>query len=191
MKDFINDMNIVLKNNLFVITGTAFSEEGIHATINNIKAKHGKKIGLVIIDGISQMDQKGLAEIPAAIENTRICKEIAKQAHDGDGVAIIGLMHVSGEQNKLMRDTGPRARGGGKVTANMDGYFSTSLLFSEENNSLENQGQDIIYVKDKFFLKYVDKRGSSGVTDSIISVSEDIKLTVESTNTNQYEIQPK
>lgn len=191
MQQFIDEMNVVLKNNLFVINGADFNEEGIYATLNNIKAKHDKKVGLLVIDGLTQFRTNGLAEIPAAIENSRIIKEIAKNANDGEGIAVLVLIHVSGEQNKLMRDTGTKVRGGAKVLANLDGYLSTSLLFSEENNSLENQGQDIVYVKDKFFLKLVDKRGSSGITNAIISVDEHLKLTVESLDTNKYEIQPK
>lgn len=191
MSKFIAKMNEGLHNNLFFVPGNGFNEENILATTNNIKAKHNKQVCLVIIDGVSQMDQKNLAEIPAAIENTRVCKEIAKNANDGDGVVVLGLMHISGESNKLFRDTGLRCRGGNKTVANMDGYFSTSLLYSPENISLENQGQDVKYIEDKFFLKFVDKRGSAGIIDAIIRVSNEIDLSVESMNTNQYEIQPK
>lgn len=191
MDKFISKMNEGLHNNLFFVPGNGFNEENILATISNIKAKHNKQIGLVIIDGVSQMDQKNLAEIPALIENNRVCKEIAKNANDGEGVVVLGLMHISGESNKLMRDTGSKCRGGVKTIANMDGYFSTSLLYSPENDSLENQGQDTKYIDNKFFLKFFDKRGTAGSIDAIISVSNELDLSVESTNVNQYEIQPK
>jgi archaellum biogenesis ATPase FlaH len=188
MPAFIKQMNGVLNNNLFFVNGNGFNQENVLATIDNIRASTGKKVAMVVVDGVTQMDDHKLQEIPAAIKNTAVCKEIAKNANSGEGVIVIGLMHVSGQSNKLMRDTGVVCRGGVKTLANMDGYFSTSLLASEENNSLEHQGDDIIYTEDKFHLRFTDKRGSAGVISAVIKVNHDLRLEVESYNTNQYEV---
>lgn len=188
LPNFIKEMDAVLGHNLILVQGSGFNEKNILATIENIKSKHGKRVEMVIIDGIGQMDSNGLGEAQANIYNTAVAKEIAKKAHGEEGVAVLGLMHVSGENDKLFRDTGIRCRGGIKSTGNMDGYFSTSLLASESNNSLDKQGTDIDYVPDKFYLKFTDKRGSGGIVNGIINVHSDLRLTLETTNVNQYEI---
>lgn len=186
--DIIAELNTILHNNLFFVGGTGFGKDAILATIANIEAKTGKKVGAVIVDGVSQMDNMNMAEAPAAIENTRLCKEIAKNANDGDGTVVIGLMHVSGEQAmaKVRRDNGPFCRGGGKTTANMDGYFSTSLLVDPATNELEND--DILFLENKFYLRYVDKRSGAGTVSCIINVDENLKLTVENENPSTYEV---
>lgn len=188
MTGFIREMNEVIHNNIIFVSGNGFNEQNVLATIDNVKAKQGKKVSMVIIDGVTQMDPAGLQEIPASINNTKVCKEIAKNAHGEEGVVVLGLMHISGLPNKLLRDTGTVCRGGVKTLANMDGYFSTSLLASDESNSLENQGGEIIYLPGKFFLKFYDKRNNAGTVNMIINVHEDLRLTVETTETNKYEI---
>jgi KaiC/GvpD/RAD55 family RecA-like ATPase len=184
MGDFIKEMNKVLDNNLLFVNGSGFNEENVIATIKHIEAKTGKKIEEVYIDGVTQMDQYGMDEIRATIENTRACKEIAKK---GD-VCVIGLLHISGQPDKLKRDSGPVCRGGVKTVANMDGYFSTSLLASMENLSPDKISDDIIYTEKKFYLKFVDKRGNGGVVDAIIEVDDTLRLRVESYEAYKYEV---
>lgn len=189
ISELISEMNKVLKHNLFFVGGTGFGKDAILATISNIEAKSGKKIALVIIDGISQMDSMNMAEIPAAIENTRLAKEIAKEAHDSEGIVVIGLMHVSGEQElaKVRRDNSLNCRGGGKTIANSDGYFSTSLLIDPAVNDLDNPG-DVMYLENKFYLRFHDKRNNGGTVNQIINVGEFIKLEVENCDPKSYEV---
>jgi hypothetical protein len=123
------------------------------------------------------MDDGNLQEIPAAIRNTAICKEIAKEANDGEGVVVLGLMHVSGEQvaAKIRRDNGPFCRGGGKTIANMDGYFSTSLLVDPATNDLDNT-DDVLFVENTFYLRFVDKRSGAGTVNTVVSVDNNLNL---------------
>lgn len=184
IKDFMAQMNAIIKNNIFVYNGSGFNEEQIIATVNSIEASSGKKIQVIGMDGLDQMDQLGLQEIPALIQNSKICKEVAKKTNS----TVLTLVHMSGPAgDKTLRDTGQKVRGGVKTTANADGYFSTSLLVDPATNDLTNES-DVKYITGKFFLKFVDKRGSSGVTDVIVNVNHQLHLEMEYCDPQQYEI---
>lgn len=185
----ISEINTVLKGNMFLHNGAGYDKEAILATIQNIEAKSGKKIGMIVIDGLTQMSNHGMNEIAAAIHNAEVCKNIAKEAHDGEGIVVIGLIHVSGEQEtaKIRRDNSTFVRGGGKVLANTDGYFSTSLLVDPSVNDLDSNG-DITFVEDKFYLRFHDKRNGGGTINQIMNVDENINLSVENIDPRSVEI---
>jgi hypothetical protein len=185
---FIAEINKVLHNNLIMFNGNGAGYTSILATIKNVEAKIGKRIELVIVDGLTQMDPLGKKEAEAAIHNTGVLKEVAKHAHDGAGVAVIGLMHVSGAPNSLQRDSGPVCRGGVKSVANMDGYFSTSLFLDPAVNSFDNIGSDLLYLKNKFHLRFTDKRSTAGIINAVINVNDKLHLSHEPVDPLQYEI---
>ena len=189
IESYIENMMKQLNDNFFTFNGKNFNEENVNATLSNIKAKTGKTIRVIGIDGVSQMDAMGKEEIHAAIMNTAVCKEISKNCNGGEGAVVLGLMHVSGEQvsAKIRRDNGPFCRGGGKTTANMDGYWSTSLLVDPETDNLEND-EEIIFIPNKFYLRLVDKRTRTGVVSGIINVDDrNLHLSVEECNPSDYE----
>lgn len=170
------------KKNLFIVTLKDFNRENIVATVNKIEIKTGKKIKLIVLDGLSEMDWLGREEIQAAIFNCREAKEIAKET----GCAVIGLMHTSGRLEKYYRNTSAWVRGANKTIASMDGIFMNSLIVHPETNNLQND--DIIYYQDKFFLRFEDKRGNAGTLDSIVSVDDRMRLSYLDSDTNKYEI---
>lgn len=188
---FITQMKDITKNNLFFVNGAGFNEVNIMATCDHIFATTGKKIKFIVVDGVTQMDSKGKEEIPAAIMNTGVCKEIAKKVNGGEGAVVVGLMHISGDQAsaKIRRDNGPFCRGGGKTIANMDGYFSTSMLIDGEAMVANENSEEMPYLPGKVYLRLVDKRSPAGVLSSIINVnSKNIHLEYEDTNPTNYEV---
>lgn len=186
--EFIEGMKKHLGNNLFVVNGNGFNEQNVIATLDNIRATTGKTIRLIGIDGVSQMDPAGKEEIPAAIYNTSVCKEMAKNCNNGEGAVVIGLMHTSGEQNYTLRDTGTKCRGGLKTIANMDGYLSVSLLIDPETNSLEND-DEILYIPSKVYVRLKDKRTRTGVVSHIVNINDkNLHLSVEDCDPKNYEI---
>ncbi len=178
IQQVIDEINTVLNNCLFLVSETGYNYTNILATIANIEAKSGIKIELVVIDGVTQMSSDGLQEIPAAIKNTEVCKQIAKNAHDGAGVVVLGLMHISGDQleAKSRIDNGPFCRGGGKTIANFDGYFSTSLI--PVPGMREVGSTDMAYEPGKVRVMLADKRSGAGRTTATLAVSEFLQLTV-------------
>lgn len=189
IEEYIERMNSQINHNLFVVNGNGFNQENVNATLDNIKSKHGKTIRLIGVDGVSQMASEGREEINAAIMNTGVCKEIAKTCNQGQGAVVLGLMHVSGEQvaAKIRRDNGPFCRGGGKTIANMDAYFSTSLLIDPDTDNLEND-EDVIFIPNKFYIRLNDKRTATGFVSKIINVNEKtLHLSVEDCIPSDYE----
>lgn len=188
IEDFISQMKEITKNNLFFVNGSGFNENNVQATCDHIEATTGKKIRFIVVDGVTQMDSKGKEEIPAAIMNTGVCKEIAKKTN----TVVVGLMHISGDQfsAKIRRDNGPFCRGGGKTIANMDGYFSTSLLIDSEAQS-DNE-QEIAFIPGKLYLRLVDKRSPAGVVNAILNVNQkNLHVEYEDTNPANYEVKSK
>lgn len=186
-KEFQSQIEATTKNNMFVFSGTSFNKKSILATIDHIFATTGKKVQLVFMDGLSHMDQLGLQEAPANIQNSLICKEISKEAHGGEGVVLMALIHCSGQENRLLRNTGTVVRGGSKLLGNMDGYFSTSLFVDPESINLENS-TDISFREGKFCLRFNDKRGGSGVHYIVLNLTNRLMLEAEQTDYREYEL---
>lgn len=186
-EDFKAQVQAKTKNNIFVFSGIDFDKPKILATIDHIYATTGKKVKFVIMDGLSQMNQAGKEEAPANIHNSGICKELSKEAHGGEGVVLIALIHCSGSENKLIRNTGTIVRGGSKLLANMDGYFSTSLFVDPMNINVENP-QDVNFLEGKFCLRFADKRGGTGVHYTVLNVEKNLMLTHENVDYRQYEV---
>jgi KaiC/GvpD/RAD55 family RecA-like ATPase len=184
ISEIIARMMEKVKRNLIVYNGSSFNEANIISTIEKVEAKEGKKIRLVLIDGITQMDAKGREEIPAAIMNSGICKEVAKKTN----TVVLGLLHVSGPVDKTHRDTGEKVRGGQKIIANMDGYFSTSLLIDREKTEALENDSDIAFLEGKMYLRYTDKRSGFGVTSVIVDVQDNLHLREEICDPNSYEV---
>lgn len=183
IESFIDQIRAHTNGNLVMFNGTGFNRQNILSTIQHIEATTGKKIKFVVADGITQMDPKGKEEIQAAIFNAGELKEIAKETN----TAIIGLLHVSGDAAAFtLRDTGGKARGGVKMAANMDGYFSTSLLVDRDTSNLENP-DDVMYLSGKFYLRLRDKRTRTGIVNAIINVDNKLHLIQEMCDPNQYE----
>lgn len=187
VESFKEQLSTITKNNMFVFSGTNYDKKSILATIDHVYATTGKRAKMVIMDGLSQMNQLGKEEAPANIMNSGICKEISKEANGGEGIVLIALIHCSGAENKLIRNTGTVVRGGSKMVANMDGYFSTSLFVDQSAQNLDNPN-DIIFMEKKFCLRFNDKRGGTGVHYNVINVLDRLMLESEGTDYRNYEV---
>src|SRR3990167_8013258 len=177
----------IWNGNLFVSSMNGFSEEGIHNTLKSIESTTGKKIQLIIMDGIKQMEDLKKDEIRSAIANSVILKEIAKGANKGSGVAVVALYHLSNEITKHFRNTADKVRGGQNTVTNMDGWFGTSLLIDEQKTN-EVLNDDIIYFDDKVYLRFHDKRGNGGTINRIIAIHRPTTLEMLSLDPNSFEI---
>lgn len=178
VQSFITLMKEKTKGNIILVNSSGWSKKQILSTIKNVEVTTGKKAKILFMDGLTQMDSLGRDEILATISNSMVCKEIAKEANDGEGIAVVSLVHVSGTISKHKRNTGDNVRGGKKVLANMDAYFCTSLFIDPATNSMVND-EDMAYIKDEFYLRYVDKRSKSPEVNLAIRVAEHIRLMVQ------------
>ena len=188
VESFTEHYQKTTKGNIFVVSSGSWTKESVLATIDQIYYKYGKKVRVVIGDGLSQYDWGKLDEINAAIKNSMMIKEIAKEAHNGEGVACITLVHISGDIKRHFRDTGKYVRGGKKVLANFDGYFCTSRLIDEQKTNSSINEDEVEYIPSRFYLRYVDKRSSTGQVNKIISVLDNLSLYEEPTDPATVEV---
>lgn len=191
VEDFMRQLKEVTKNNIFVVNSSGFTKTGVLSTMETITANTGKKIKLLVSDGLTQYDWGGQQEIMATINNSMAAKDIAKEAYGGEGVAHAALIHVSGDIKRHYRDTGAYVRGGKKVLANTDAYFCMSRLIDPSTDDLVNE-DDVKYIPGKFYLRYVDKRSKTGIVNGIVDVISDpttqlLKLQTENCDPNLYE----
>jgi archaellum biogenesis ATPase FlaH len=187
IEPFIEKLGGFLKGNMFVFTGSNFNHDNVLATVEHIRATTGKVIRLIIADGLSQFDSRNKEEIPATIHNSGVCKEIAKDTN----TVVIPLIHLSGDAAAYtLRDTGEKVRGGIKTLANLDGYFSTSLLIDPATADLENK-DEVIYYENKMYLRLKDKRTRAGVVPTIVNIGNMLNLTQEFVDPRSYEFNHK
>jgi archaellum biogenesis ATPase FlaH len=176
-KTAMESLKSAVGKNLYVHSGLGFTRDGIHDLIKKLRHE-GLDIGYVIVDGLSQMHQCKGEEIPSAIQNAMELKELAKEAN----VLVIVLIHMKSGIKKTVRDTGEYVRGGIKVTANFDAYFSTSLLeIQSVDDDLEPE-----FHKGVFCLRLNDKRGALDIITKIIEV-KDLKLKTSDKQLSDYE----
>jgi KaiC/GvpD/RAD55 family RecA-like ATPase len=170
--DIARRLKEILKDNFEMVSSTGWNKETICKTVQKIEAKLKKKVRLIIADGLTQMEDVKRDEIKSAIHNSGVLKEIAKESN----VAVAALIHVSGGIEKHVRDTSKFVRGGDKVINNMDAMFCTSLLIDEMSSDMENG--DLMYIKNKFYLRFIDKRGSGAIESKIIQVNRPMEMVV-------------
>lgn len=181
VKKIGDQVNEILGNNFYSVIQKGFTRQSIKSTVQAIEIKSGKKIGIIIIDGLTEWDWGGKEEIPAAIANSMDAKELAKETD----ACVIALLHTSGRNEKHFRHTISKVRGGIKIEGQMDGTLMTSLIVHPDTELMDNE--DVLYYRDKFYLRYNDKRGGGGVTNAIISVSPDLCLMGLTDEVNKYE----
>jgi KaiC/GvpD/RAD55 family RecA-like ATPase len=179
-KILIADMQAKLRSNLFVHNGSGFTKEMIASTKRGIEHKTGKKIGIIVVDGHSQMSDEKKDESRSAIHNSGILKELAKE----EDVVILDILHTSGSCYSHLRNQFEFVRGARKVTANMDGHFSFSRCIDQGASTKE----DIIYREDVIYIRYVDKRGSGEVVSKVLKVSRPMVMTATSDDPRMYEV---
>jgi archaellum biogenesis ATPase FlaH len=166
IRSYIKSLDEIHKRNFFMYTGSGFSEKQILNTIDTINQKTGKDVGMVVVDGITQMLWQNKEEISSTIMNAETCKRIAKKANNDSGTLVLGLLHISTIRDKHYRDMLKYARGGNKVVAQMDGAFSFSLCVDPITNEIPND--DVVYLDNLFYLRFEDKREGLGIHDFIL-----------------------
>ncbi len=175
-----------IEKNMIIVSESNIAYTGLADAIKYEVARRGNiDVQLIIIDDIGDMADENKDGGMAVIDNSRKLKDLAKQLD----VAIICLSHTRNDCPKHIRNTGPFIRGGLKLTGNMDGYFSHSLLIDPSTN--DSMGEDIIYREGMFYMKFVDKRGAAPEINKIIHVGENIAIDITDLNPNDFEIKLK
>lgn len=129
-----------------------------------IEKLHNTEICFIVVDGISHLDTNGLGEIPGAIENSALLKELAKESN----TAVIFISHTNGEAQDHFRAQYKFIRGGKKVKGNIDGSISMSRIIDVDASNLTNK--EYRYKNDTFWYMLNDERNSGQVRDCLIGI---------------------
>lgn len=181
----IEKLKPILKDNFHIVDSSGWNQEDIITIVTSLESKYNKKVRLVIVDGLSQMEDTKKDEIKSAIFNSGELKEVAKKVN----AAVLVLVHVSGGLGKHVRDTSKFVRGGAKVVNNMDAMFCTSLLIDKDASNLETG--DIKYMQGIFYLRLIDKRGSGLILDKIVRVNRPLEFEPQQVDPQAMEVSLK
>ena len=177
------ELTKIFKGNLFIVSQMGFSTENISEHIRAMKAINGKEIGLVVIDGITHMEDSCNDEIQSAIKNSLLLKECAKE----NDVAIIVLIHMTTGVDKHFRNAWMRVRGGTKMLANLDGTISTSVNIDMERSNPATG--DLHYIENCFYLRAIDKRESGKSVDVIMKTEDPLKIVISDDPISMYNVE--
>ena len=153
-----------------IVNGSGWTQDMIIKTVNDIEGSTGKKVTLIIVDGLTQCEDVKRDEIKSAIHNSGMLKEVAKLTN----AAVVTLIHTSGGISKHTRNTSKFCRGGDKVCNNADAMLCTSMLIDESSSNMEEG--DLLYRQGIFYMRLIDKRGSGLVESKILQVHRPLRL---------------
>jgi len=144
-------------NRVIVDYRMASSTSYYRKVIEEVEKASGR-IDMLVVDGLSMMDDKG-GEMDSAAKHTRELKQLANELD----IFVVVLVHVTKDVTKHTRDLMRGLRGSGKIYDNGDIFISCSLCVDQE----ESTDDDLIYRTDIGYLRLFDKR-ESGKTINVI-----------------------
>jgi archaellum biogenesis ATPase FlaH len=164
-----------------------FNESNLVSTMEDVRKKTGKDVGLLVIDGANHMDARGKAEIPALIDNAKVIKEVAKKANEGRGVAVIVLIHTDASCKFWTRNPLVYIRGKGAVTRNFDAIFNFSRFIKPEGAFATGE-DDFELLLSAFHLRVEDRRFTGEVIDVVCAIDNDLSVEFTDVDPAQYEV---
>jgi hypothetical protein len=188
--DRVKEEYAKIKDHFHLFSGSDFNEENIIVTLDAIRAKTGRDVKLLVIDGINHMEDVSKDEIRSAISNSKIAKEIAKKANQGRSIAIALLMHTTTNCLPWFRQPQNFTRGGTAVRRNLDMAFGFSRFVTADSFPDGNIAEYDLR-NDLFHLKVMDYRGGGETIDQVMQVSNCMEVTPSDLAAEQFEVKPK
>lgn len=185
INDLANQLKEVLGENFQIVSSSGWNAKAIGEKVKEIEQKLNKKASLIVVDGLTHMEDIKRDEIKSAIHNSGQLKELAKDTN----TAIIALVHVSGNPAKHHRDTSLLIRGGTKLINNMDAMFCHSRFIDEQGSNFQNN--DIMYLDGMFYIRFIDKRGSGKIINKAIKINRPLRLEVLDIDPHMMEVDIK
>ena len=141
------------KHNFFITENTSLETSGYEKVLTDFKNK-GKKIDMLIVDGLAGMGGKG-SETELY---SRHSKELKELANNWDMLVFL-ICHVSKGGKKTDKDLSSLVRSSEKIIDNCDFYITSSLFASDNETDEFNQINGN--------LRLVNKRGTGNTIDVI------------------------
>lgn len=167
------------------------TEESLLATIDAQRKILGRDIPLLVIDSLQNMARGRREDVPAAMHNSGVLKQVAKRANNGNGIAIIVVMHTDSICKPWDRQPENFIRGKLGVRRNLDAClsfsrFPTSTSFPDGDVNVYDLRKDILH------LRVIDYRAKGDSINLMCQVNGDRKITyAPHLNSEEFEVRPK
>lgn len=145
------------KSNFFITENTSLEASAYDKLITGFK-ESGKKIDILIVDGLAGMGGKG-SETELYSRHSKELKELANKW----GIMVFLICHVSKGGKKTDKDLSSLVRSSEKIIDNCDFYITSSLFESDNPDEEFNQINGN--------LRLVNKRGTGNTIDVVYDFS--------------------
>ena len=160
----------VYKNNIFITEKSSMDSELYDKCLTHCN-NNGKKIDILIIDGLSMMGGKG-TENEIYSRHSKELKDLAKKWN----ILVMLISHVSRGGERSDKDLSKYIRGSEKILDNCDYYISVSEIKNDEDG-----GDEYLSEYNNFRLKL--KRGK-GIYIDVLSKFNPKRLLMEEQDVN-------
>jgi len=161
-------LRLLFNNSFGVVNQNDLSPDEIREVVIKRESEIKGKISWIVIDSFNSLQLNG-TETETCYKYTKQLKEIAKELQ----IVVIIINHANQGAIPHLRDVSQHVRGGTKTIDNCDAYFCMSKIIDKENSNFNSMPQDIIYLPNKFYMRFVNKRGSGNTINKIIEVNEE------------------
>jgi len=152
-----------------LVSESDLTPEDIKGLVRRRETETRRKIQLVVIDSFASLKMEK-DELSSSIAHSKKLKEIAKELN----IAIVIISHANSMCSYHQRDCSPFVRGGTKMIDNCDSYFSMSKIINPELSNIERN--DFVYYEDKFYFRFVNKRGSGKTFNKVLEIAGSVIL---------------
>ena len=157
------------KNNFYITENTSLEADGYEKLLTDFKNK-GKKIDMLIVDGLAGMGGKG-SETELYSRHSKELKEIANKWD----MLVFLICHVSKGGKKTDKDLSSLVRSSEKIIDNCDFYITSSLFESE------NETEEFDQINGN--LRLVNKRGTGNTIDVVYEFNK-LRLSISDSDSD-------
>lgn len=158
--------------------------EDYQALIKKYREENGANPDILVIDGLSMMDSKGMSETEAYTTNSGQLKDLAVE----ENIFIVIICHCSRGEGLHQRELQHKVRGSEKILDNVDFILMFSLCLDEEKATEKTPE----YLEEYGYIRYYGKR-VKGKRINLIYHFDRQHLTMTETDRDpvEFEVKPK
>lgn len=152
-RKFLTDLATRVGHRLQLSPNSRMTYKGYKEMLRKVKETAGNP-SILVVDGLSMMGGNG-TETENYSRNSADLKELSIE----ENILVLLICHVSKGEERHTRDLSQKIRGSEKILDNCDFYMTMSQI--------QDQGQPHLYLQDKGYVHFVDKRGTGKTVELI------------------------
>jgi hypothetical protein len=152
-RKFLTELATEMGHRLQISPNSRMTYKGYKQMIKKVRETSGNP-SILIVDGLSMMGGSG-TETENYSRNSAELKELSIE----ENLFVVLICHVAKGEEKHTRDLSQKIRGSEKILDNCDFYMTMSQI--------QDQGEPHLYLPDKGYVHFVDKRGSGKTVELV------------------------